>query len=411
MTAQDWTWEEQNSGVTTTLNDVFFVGPDLGYAVGQSGVILKTTDRGVTWERQDTTLNVDFRTVHFVDANTGWIGGQVVSGNSKRMYKTVDGGNTWIPTEYVGATVDDLYFVNDTLGWAISDSIRITKDGGETWRTERLSSDLRAASLKDIHAASPEVVFACGTVMRNSSRRPTVLSRVELAVDNVFWGAPGSLTIDNDDDIRTIWSISTNLTFAGGSKGQVFKLEDSLSLDWSLNFTVPAGGGMNVSSIHFADENTGMFLTGIDNNLTLVYRTTDGAENWSAAPDTLNGFSNRLIMTNKSNAWVVGWQGGIYKGTSSTASARVIENLSAIEIFPNPAHSDCTVRINTKNSAPIQIDLINSTGACIRAIYNGVLTAGESSFNIDQFQNLAPGMYYVRFQSNGATQSMAVVKQ
>ena len=154
-----------------------------------------------------------------------------------------------------------------------------------------------------------------------------------------------------------------------------------------------------------------MFFTGFYGPYTLIYRTSDGAQNWSSIPDTSDGFYNRLFMTNQSHAWIVGWKGSIYKGTSSTAAVRVIENLSTVEAFPNPAQSDCTIRMNLKNRAVMRIDLLNGAGANVRSIHKGMLPAGESNFNIDQFQNLVPGMYYARLQSEGGIQTVAVVKQ
>ena len=63
-----------------------------GYAVGNSGTILKTTDGGANWVAQTSgTANI-CSDVHFpVDATTGY-----AVGSSGTILKTTDGGANWV---------------------------------------------------------------------------------------------------------------------------------------------------------------------------------------------------------------------------------------------------------------------------------------------------------------------------
>jgi hypothetical protein len=45
-------WVPQNSGTTKNLNSVCFTDADNGYAVGDSGTILKTINGGMHWSNQ-----------------------------------------------------------------------------------------------------------------------------------------------------------------------------------------------------------------------------------------------------------------------------------------------------------------------------------------------------------------------
>ena len=47
-------WVTQNSGTTRNLNSVYFIGVNSGYAVGDSGTILKTINGGVSWALQNS---------------------------------------------------------------------------------------------------------------------------------------------------------------------------------------------------------------------------------------------------------------------------------------------------------------------------------------------------------------------
>lgn len=83
----------------TYKNDFFkaiqFVSEKIGYVVGYSGSILKTTDGGNTWQwlrNGDALVNSKkhFRALYFSDENTGWL-----VGDAGLMWQTKDGGDSW----------------------------------------------------------------------------------------------------------------------------------------------------------------------------------------------------------------------------------------------------------------------------------------------------------------------------
>jgi len=135
----DWEWlHERPNG--NTLRQVKMWDANNWYAVGYGGTFIKTTDAGATWVVQKTANGVDnngsneiIYDFHWWDMNTGIIGGGYGT-----CYKTVDGGNTWdsLSSFPTAATVEDFYFVDDTLGFAGgTTSMRIykTTDGGNSW--------------------------------------------------------------------------------------------------------------------------------------------------------------------------------------------------------------------------------------------------------------------------------------
>ena len=132
--AQTFEWSSQNSGVTTSLNDVYFTDNQNGWAVGDKGIIIHTTDGGQNWTSQTSGTTETLRAVFFVDKNTGW----TVGGSTKKtMLKTTDGGAEWkdISGNNIPKTImQDIAFADANTGWTLSnDSIYITSDGGDTW--------------------------------------------------------------------------------------------------------------------------------------------------------------------------------------------------------------------------------------------------------------------------------------
>lgn len=82
------TWNVQNSNTFNTLEDVFFLNDNLGWAAGDN-VILRTTDGGSQW---DTVYTGDefFNHIHFTDALQGW-----TVGDFGVILHSSDGGITW----------------------------------------------------------------------------------------------------------------------------------------------------------------------------------------------------------------------------------------------------------------------------------------------------------------------------
>ena len=74
-------WQRQESGTSTYLYDVFFIDDQKGWAVGGGyfdyGILLSTVNGGTTWTAQRPEWASTYQIVHFIDGQTGCIGGGV----------------------------------------------------------------------------------------------------------------------------------------------------------------------------------------------------------------------------------------------------------------------------------------------------------------------------------------------
>lgn len=94
-----------------------------GWAVGNTGLILKTTDGGSTWNSQTSGTTTNLRSVHFADANQGWAVG--VSG---LILISTDGGTSWTQeTSGVSTELRRVFFVNANTGYAVGATGTILK--------------------------------------------------------------------------------------------------------------------------------------------------------------------------------------------------------------------------------------------------------------------------------------------
>ena len=120
----------------------------VGFAVGERGVVIKTADGGVTWtEVPQGVTTEDLLGLYFVDQNTG-----VIVGTAGTVLRTTDGGATWNQQVIPGASgvdLQDVCFADNQRGVAVGGSntmvftedyidykpgkIFLTYDGGQTW--------------------------------------------------------------------------------------------------------------------------------------------------------------------------------------------------------------------------------------------------------------------------------------
>ena len=97
------TWSPQNSRVTGTLYGVSAIDPTTCWAVGGGGAILLTDDGGLTWTPQASGVTVNLRAVCAVSPVTAW-----VVGEGGVALKTADGGLTWASCGGAATTLYDL---------------------------------------------------------------------------------------------------------------------------------------------------------------------------------------------------------------------------------------------------------------------------------------------------------------
>jgi len=134
------TWNGQSSGTNARLWAVAFTDPSHGWAVGGDGIILATTDGGTTWTKQSSGTNEDLYSVTFTDSSHGWAVGESYDWStgtpSSVILATTDGGATWTQQHSAAnAHLSSVTFTDASHGWVVgySGTILATTDGGATW--------------------------------------------------------------------------------------------------------------------------------------------------------------------------------------------------------------------------------------------------------------------------------------
>ncbi len=140
------TWQVIYDTTGPGLNSVFFITPQKGFAVGDSGIILSTTNGGVSWNNTGAPIIRDFNAITFLNPDTGYIvGGYDTGAARKTILKTTDGGSSWvILLDIPGGELKDISFAGRSTGYIVGDSATLLRssDGGQTWMAASVSNTL-----------------------------------------------------------------------------------------------------------------------------------------------------------------------------------------------------------------------------------------------------------------------------
>ena len=135
-------WHPTNAPVASSrTDDIWFLDPNVGWAVNSNGQIVHTQDGGDSWSEQHHDGSVYWRCVGFANGTRGWAGSLTAN---KTLVETRNGGQTWTPVSGLPAlappAICGLSVVNDQVVFASGTNfpnrpprMMKTVDGGQSW--------------------------------------------------------------------------------------------------------------------------------------------------------------------------------------------------------------------------------------------------------------------------------------
>jgi photosystem II stability/assembly factor-like uncharacterized protein len=114
---------------------IHFADYEYGWAMGDRGTIINTTDGGNTWNSQSSGISSDLRTVFFINRQKGWIAGDTT------LLTTNNAGQSWqqMPSPVnSGHIITSINFTDEYIGWLVHSGGEVlnTRDGGDTWELQ-----------------------------------------------------------------------------------------------------------------------------------------------------------------------------------------------------------------------------------------------------------------------------------
>lgn len=226
------------------LNAVSFGDANTGFAVGDDGIILKTTNAGGEWITKNlhSVYQENFYSVYFSSATSGVIGG-VKTATRAGLFYTTDGG-----TNYVA---DTSFAVGDTI-------TSITNDGSNYYATVKNNGSGKIYKSADAHA----------------------------------WNEMKQMRANDLTRARYLTTGSGVIAYAAGKDGTLLKTPLNSTGNWQLAATGTSRAFMDV---YFSTENNGVALLDSAGGKGQIYKTFDGGKSWellSTPGDYYTSFQN-----------------------------------------------------------------------------------------------------------------------
>ena len=316
---QGWYWQNPLP-YGNDLNDVSLIDPNTMIAVGDFGLILKTTNGGLNWSKILTELNTKIDHIKFTDPNNGWL---CSDGN---LYKTTNQGDDWeiiLANSPYGCS--DFYFINSDTGWVSGGAILATTDGGQSWQVSIDDPGWydNIFFLDNYHGWStiPGGLFNDGKIIKTTDGGINWY-------ESYFAINHGRVYSMHFIDTSTGWIVYRQLETAGG---KLAKTTDG-GANWFIQLQSLNEKGF--SYVKFLDENIGYACGGYSLGGEIV-RTTNGGADWTTQflnnaiqLNSIQFFNNEI---NYEIGCVVGNSGAIF--TSEDGGVNWLERSSATTRF------------------------------------------------------------------------------
>jgi photosystem II stability/assembly factor-like uncharacterized protein len=372
-------WFKQPNYFWQRLYDVKFSDYQNGYALGDHGTFLKTTDGGSHWTDRGIGMNVPF--FKFVNPiqNTFFAVGEFGS-----IYNSADSGNTWkkisISTK---ANLRNIVMNSHQRGWIAGDSgcVAVTFDSGKTWNADILDSgryDFYGLAISNNNNAL--VVGEKGSIYFTT-------------VAGIYWEQRFANVTTN---LYAVKNYSDPGFFVVGDSGTVVTTSDN-GITWN-NISIPTS--TKLKDLFVLDANN-IYVVGEGGK---IYYTNNGGTNWYSQYSADSHDLNAITFVDSAYGIAVGNDATVLKTTEAGTLTGFKEPLVSIptefklyQNYPNPFNPSTIINYQLPNDNFVTLRIYDILGREVQTLVNEFKKAGKYSLDFDG-SNLASGVYFYKLQ-------------
>ena len=205
-------WGVLPTPTSKAINQIFMASKTIGYAVGDTGLILKTINSGLTWA-VTTSGAENLKGVYFKDKDNGWI-----VGSNSTFLSTIDGGTNWTPTGLpVAGNMNAISFYDSDTGLILGENGIILKtiNGGSSFSALTTVTVYFLSDVAFVSGMTFVVVGGGGTILRTIdggdslstriSGTSQILSGIDFVTDSLAYISGGNGTVLRSQDQGINW--------------------------------------------------------------------------------------------------------------------------------------------------------------------------------------------------------------
>jgi len=408
-------WVPQQSGVHVTLWQVRFSDTLHGWACGDAGTLLRTSDGGQHWQKSTAFTARTIDAVSFINNATGWL-----VTDTAQVYKSTDSGATWTLQYFPPRTsFSDCLFFDDSTGFVSGSDMNganmynegvlyKTVNGGSAW-TLAQSYMITVWDIASLCFPDKRHGWATGAdyLLRTTDSARTWQAPVS------FYSITDSAFIKTAGYVNRIVFLDTLRGFGIGRNGHIIRTRDG-GASWSLVEKIsewPEG-------ISFADPQRGVIV----GQGGAVLTSADSGAGWDLRyprpqAGAVTVWFRDVVFLDKDHGWLAGDSGVIMRGrfyTPSTAAARrgpdgrPMDGISARVAPPGML----TVSFTVREAGPGEIDLCDLRGRAAALLWKGRCQRGAFAVTVPVGSAVRPGGYVVmlRQQCNISYEKAVIVR-
>lgn len=403
-------WTEFNTNFPYSLYDVSFNGNFNGFAVGEQGSILRTTDAAQNWEIVLTVPGKWFKSV-----NQFAFGVVVAAGSYGAVYFSTNNGTTWedmsLPNDvHINAVTVPLPLAQI---WAVGYNGAFYKKWlsmpGPWIQETQIPYTMNSIAVSPDFLLTKTAVITCvdGRIYRTTN-------------EGMNWTAKNLQNQGIFDYINAAKFLTTHDVVAVGNNGTVLRSTNAGNSWIRINHFA--------TSNHLRDvDGTANFLpsytvVAVGDNGTILTSQNAGFT-WGLQTTTpfttrhLYGVSTPIIF----NGFIVGEVGTHATAASfllnmasvgiSNSSSQVPEKFNLSQNYPNPFNPETKISFGLPQAQNVKLAIYDMTGKEVSLLVNGNLNAGSYEYTFDG-SNLNSGVYFYRLTAGNFTETkkMSLIK-